>query len=490
MTTLSGETCSAMRDHRISLALAMATALVMGCGAPDPVAPDEFEDNGKSDGWGTPRPAGAPEAAGVDVERIDGWSDEALDIYFVPFNEVEDRIAYELQRARSDIRVAMYNLRSERLGQLLLDRHRDGLDVVLYLDARQMAKPWNTLDDDLIAQGLQVVPVLNGSSSYSTLHDKMAVIDGEVVIMGSANWGDSALFQNDETVMVLRSAPVAAVIDAELDELAAGLEIPRSGDMDSRVQLHFSPEDRLDHVIEDAIDAAEERILLAVFSFRLDWIAEALVEAHERGVEVVLITDRNQSTTTDTDEILSDAGITVLEVSNEASDYTAMHQKFAVIDGRTTLAGSYNWTYTATFYNNEDLLVIADDPEVAAAFEGEFGRLWQRYAPELPNPVEASVPLRVEAYCDRTVWGDAVVLVGDLPELGAWDPEQGLRLDGARFPLWTAELNLRAGAAFEYKLVLLRADGSVQWETGVNRRALAQTDPDEPPVELADAFRF
>ena len=42
---------------------------------------------------------------------------------------------------------------------------------------------------------------------------------------------------------------------------------------------------------------------------------------------------------------------------------------------------------------------------------------------------------------------------------------------------------------FLYKYVILRADGSVRWESGENRAALAASDPDEPPVELSDAFR-
>ena len=48
------------------------------------------------------------------LEHVD-WQDEQLDIYFVPGGEaVEDRIAAELGRAQHTIRVAMYNLRSER----------------------------------------------------------------------------------------------------------------------------------------------------------------------------------------------------------------------------------------------------------------------------------------------------------------------------------------------------------------------------------------
>jgi HKD family nuclease len=308
--------------------------------------------------------------------------------------------------------------------------------------------------------------------------------------MGSANWGDSALHENDEVVLVLTSPTLAQVVDTEMDEILAGWKNVRAGDAISRVQMYFSPEDKLDRVVEKEIDAASERIFVAVFSLRLTGLADALVRAKQRGVDVQVITDRKQSTTTTVDEILKDAGITVVEALNDTTPFTAMHHKFMVVDGRTTLVGSYNWTYTATKSSYEDLSVIRNDAEVGAAFEGAFGRLWQRYALDLPNPVGAPMSVRARGYCDGTKYGDTLVLVGDQPELGNWDPQEGLWLSGTSWPTWTGELQLRSGARVEYKLVVLRKDGSVTWESGGNRSFVVPTDASEPTMELDDAFRY
>lgn len=428
---------------------------------------------------GSPVPAGRAPAA---LEQIDSWegSGESLDVYFVPNGEeLEDRIADAVMSATTSVRVAMYNLRSDRLGYLLLERQRAGLEVEVLWDARQMAEEYNTLDDELIAQGLHVTPVLNERSRYATLHDKLAVIDGHQVFIGSANWGWSALHENDETILAFDSPALAAVVDAEMDEIAAGVPRPRAGDSDSRAQLYFAPGDRIDRVVEAEIDRATDRIWLAVFSLRLDWLGDALVRAHRRGVDVRVITDSNQSETTEVDDRLRAAGIEVIEAHNANGEFTAMHQKFAVIDGHTTLVGSYNWTFTATMYNYEDLAVIADDPEVAAAFEGEIGRLWALYAPESTNPVASAIEVDVDAFCDRTAWGDTLVLVGDAPELGSWNPQNGVRLDAPSWPRWTGRASLRPGARVQYKLVLLHPDGSVTWETGENRAAVIPTDASE-----------
>ncbi len=470
--------------------LIVATALSLTACVGEETGDGEGLDDGKADGWAdssVPR-----EVVGVANEHIHGWDsdDEDLDIYFIPFNDIEDEIARELQVARESIRVAMYNLRSERLGWLLLERQLDGLQVEVYWDARQMEKPHNTLDDELREAGLNIIPVLNTNSNYSTLHDKLAVIDDHVVFMGSANWGNSALHQNNECILALRSTELAAVVDAELDELVSGDHQPRTGDADSRVQLYFSPDDRVDTVIERYIDNAEHTIYAAVFSFRLSWLAEAMIEAHERGVEVVLITDEKQSSNTWVDDMVREAGIRVIEVLNDVGPYNAMHHKFVVIDGDTTLVGSYNWTYTATFHSYEDLAVIEDDTEVAAAFEGEFGRVWQRYAPDQPNPITATVPVEITVQCEDTQWGDSLVLVGSAPELGSWDPLQGVRLSGDEWPLWNGVIDMRAGSAFEYKFVVLSEDGNTRWESGENRLALLATDLDEHQVRLRHEFRY
>jgi phosphatidylserine/phosphatidylglycerophosphate/cardiolipin synthase-like enzyme len=425
------------------------------------------------------------------VEHIEGLEVGPLDLYFSPSGpEIEDRIAAEIQAAEKEIRVAMYNLRSARLGYLLLERQQAGVEVEVLWDAKQMAKSYNTLDDDLAAAGLNIVPILNSSSAYATLHDKLAVFDGRVVMMGSANWGQSGLFLNNESTLVFDSPELASIVDAELDEILSGSKVATSADGTSAVTLYFSPEDRLDEVTIDAIDAAEERIYAAVFSLRLSWLVDALIRAHQRGVQVYVVTDRKQSETIDQDERLRDAGIPVIEALNDTTPYTAMHHKFVVIDGRTTVTGSYNWSYTGTFHSYEDLAVFSDDNEVAAAFDGEFGRLWQEYAPDLPGPETGTTRVEVEAHCDGTAYGDTLVLVGDREELGAWDPGRGLRLSGESWPTWRGAVDLPAGARVEYKLVILRAGGGVDWESGGNREAVVPTDPNEPSLVLRDAFRY
>jgi len=52
-------------------------------------------------------------------------------------------------------------------------------------------------------------------------------------------------------------------------------------------------------------------------------------------------------------------------------DAALMHHKFAVLDERLLLTGSFNWTYNS----NAENLIASDDPVLVAAFQHEFSRL-------------------------------------------------------------------------------------------------------------------
>ncbi|WP_337052049.1 phospholipase D-like domain-containing protein [Serratia fonticola] len=58
------------------------------------------------------------------------------------------------------------------------------------------------------------------------------------------------------------------------------------------------------------------------------------------------------------------------------SRYAIMHNKFMVIDGSTVETGSFNFTASAVKRNAENALLIENAPELAAAYQGEFNRLW------------------------------------------------------------------------------------------------------------------
>ena len=118
------------------------------------------------------------------------------------------------------------------------------------------------------------------------------------------------------------------------------------------------------------IDQEQEQILINVFDMKdiIDpaskkKLTEKLIEAKDRGVDVVVVTDRKKSDGRDAqgnrvemyghfasnswvDEDLERAGIPVYEFQNESGQYNAVHGKAAIFGRSQTkvLTGAGNWT--------------------------------------------------------------------------------------------------------------------------------------------------
>jgi phosphatidylserine/phosphatidylglycerophosphate/cardiolipin synthase-like enzyme len=68
---------------------------------------------------------------------------------------------------------------------------------------------------------------------------------------------------------------------------------------------------------------------------------------------------------------MKDAGLRVVLDENRG----AMHHKVIVIDGETVVTGSYNFSKNAETRNNENLLIIKGNREIAEAYLAEFERI-------------------------------------------------------------------------------------------------------------------
>jgi len=136
--------------------------------------------------------------------------------------------------------------------------------------------------------------------------------------------------------------------------------------------VHFSPKGGCMDTVIYWIDRANQSVHVLMFIFSLDSIADALISAHNRGVEVKVVLDKSQSYSQFA--VLRAAGI---EVRNDTNWEGIMHDKIAIIDHSIVLTGSFNWTGTAENNNNENLIVIYS-VDIASRYESEFQRIWGR----------------------------------------------------------------------------------------------------------------
>ncbi len=139
-------------------------------------------------------------------------------------------------------------------------------------------------------------------------------------------------------------------------------------------EIHFSPKGGCADTVVYWIGRANQSVHVLMYIFTLQNVAEALISAHDRGVEVKIVFDKSQGSSYSQQALLNAAGI---EVRNDTNPNGIMHNKVAIIDNRIVITGSFNWTNSAENNNNENLIVI-DSVDAASRYESEFQNIWSQ----------------------------------------------------------------------------------------------------------------
>ncbi len=165
------------------------------------------------------------------------------------------------------------------------------------------------------------------------------------------------------------------------------------------------------------INDAEEHVYFAIYTFTLPNIADALVEAKKRGVDVRGIVDSKQSSNSYGAPIvatMSAAGIPIV-TEKHATGNGIMHIKLLVTE-KAYAFGSYNWTRSATTINDE-ILEIGTDPPLRQAYENILKRLLDAYKGNAAASAAAPVSIGTIDYTEAGAHiGDLASVRGTLIE--------------------------------------------------------------------------
>jgi phosphatidylserine/phosphatidylglycerophosphate/cardiolipin synthase-like enzyme len=258
------------------------------------------------------------------------------------------------------------------------------------------------------------------------MHHKFLVVDRQWVITGSANWtlsdihGDvdtSESRGNANALLKINSSTLASHFTEEFNQMwgdGPGAATDSRFGLKKRVHwvqrlpmstgsltLQFSPlsptqpwENSVNGLIRRTLSQATHSIDLALFVFSEQPIANQLEMQSQKGTQLRVLIDpgfvyRNYS------EALDMMGIVLPDQRCQIEDNNRpwkrpidtvgsprllpgdkLHHKFAVIDNRTVIIGSHNWSDAANTQNDETLLVI-ENTTVSAHFKREFERLYR-----------------------------------------------------------------------------------------------------------------
>jgi phosphatidylserine/phosphatidylglycerophosphate/cardiolipin synthase-like enzyme len=147
----------------------------------------------------------------------------------------------------------------------------------------------------------------------------------------------------------------------------------------------FSPDDAIKPLLIGLIEAERKRILVAIYTFTEKDIAQALVDAHDRGVSIEVVADRSYGSDRYSKiPLLANSHIPVWIYQSDVDERKSslLHHKFCIfedtVDHKALLwTGSYNFTQRATLRNQENVVVL-DNVNMIEQFKQQFEKLKAR----------------------------------------------------------------------------------------------------------------
>lgn len=162
---------------------------------------------------------------------------------------------------------------------------------------------------------------------------------------------------------------------------ATALLYPRFLSADE-ANVYFSPNGGCQKAVISELNKAHRNIDIAMYYLTSREIARGLITAKGRGVQVRIVLDKSQ----DKDDYSKSRYL--IKKGFEIKYHTGpglMHNKFAIIDDKVLLTGSFNWTPTAERENEENLLIMTDK-ELIREYAIRFNYLWKAGRKGEANP--------------------------------------------------------------------------------------------------------
>ena len=470
----------------------------------DAGAPPEDAGPPALDGGPPPQDGGARDAGPPDAGRDDRtWPAPVFTVrapsdlqeptlgvnaYFSPTEDTRGVVTRQLDTARNKLRVAMFSIGDASISRKLMAMRQAGIDIHILWDKTQSES--GASDDNyrvLEDAGIRLTKIgFDGGAAFASMHDKFAVLDDARVMTGSHNWSLTGFTQNYEHLLTLEGAPYAALYNTAWQAIAAGRSASTPYVPDAGFNVQFGAADRPSELVLRRIQQARRSIYVAMFDLSYVPLVEALIAARARGVRVVLVMDRNMAVDTSLDEVLecggryvdggavcTDGGLgsPVVRANAGGGSFVKMHQKYSVYDEEWVIAGSYNWTNLATFYNHENVVELRS-PRMAQRFLGNFLDLLRQFDPAFTNPgtpparygfTPGNVAVTFEVKEPRLRVGDVLYFALD-PQTEGTGGARAMtrRSDG----FWEVTLTLPAGRVVEYKFLVKDAFGQLHWEGG------------------------
>ncbi|WP_427914905.1 phospholipase D family protein [Ramlibacter sp. MMS24-I3-19] len=139
-----------------------------------------------------------------------------VEVAFSPDEGSENLVLKVITSARHDIRMLSYSFTSAPVARALLEAKRRGVGIKIVADEK------NNTSEDRSGKSRAALSLLTEAGAdvrlinvYPIHHDKVLIVDGETVELGSFNYSDAATHRNSENVLVNWKNPQLARVYLE-----------------------------------------------------------------------------------------------------------------------------------------------------------------------------------------------------------------------------------------------------------------------------------
>ncbi len=287
---------------------------------------------------------------------------------------MEQQLCEWMAGTQKQLDIAAFDIDLPCVGEQLARLHQKGVAIRVVTDSDH--------DTELIKKLPPLGVPVHFDARSAFMHNKFLIQDQKQVWTGSLNLTHNGVYRNNNNVVRIANEDVARLFTAEFEELFAGEFGPTSPRQDlpafiapqgQKMEVLFSPEDPVQERVLDILRGAQKHIVFMAFSFTDDAMGKVMADKAAAGVSVQGVFERSGSGSKYSEyRRLKQAGADVKKDGNKG----IMHHKVMIIDDKTVITGSYNFSKNANKSNDENVVILHDNPDAARFYLQEFEQVY------------------------------------------------------------------------------------------------------------------
>ncbi len=359
--------------------------------------------------------AGPPGRAGVYNPRgFTGFPDAV----FSDDVRIDALLIRAIDASNSSIEIAMYGITLPEVVDALIRAKTRNVKVRIVIDESHVYQKDFPEIKRIIKEGFDI-RTLRGSRDYGVMHNKIAVFDGSLLMIGSYNWTNSATLQNCENVVFTSDTAYGAgykkywewmwnytrtIAQGPSPQTPEGYFGTPPADPRPSINFNglvfpkylFSPKGGAENGLITAIRAAKKNIDVVTYTFSSKPLADAIISAHKAGIRVRLLIDTKMGGESKLAKYCLESGVNIKFRNGRGSG--AMHNKFAVFDNKLLETGSFNWTSNAELNSFENVMLIDN-----ASLVNKYAKKYEYYFSTGQTPSPGNFNPNAENYPQKTL---------------------------------------------------------------------------------------